>query len=83
MDLKKTAFFSFPPKLIRFDEETITDTYGKLIAEPLERGFAMILGNALRRVLLSSIEGAAVTAVKIPGVSSRSLRRQGRKGRRC
>jgi len=65
MDLKKTGFQL--PEMIRFDEETITDTYGKLIAEPLERGFGTTLGNALRRVLLSSIEGAAVTAVKIPG----------------
>ena len=62
MDLKKIGFQL--PDTIRFDEDTLTNTYGKLIAEPLERGF---IGNALRRVLLSSIEGAAVTAVKIPG----------------
>jgi len=65
MDLRKTGFQL--PDAIRFDEETLTDTYGKLIAEPLERGFGTTLGNTLRRVLLSSIEGAAVTAVKIPG----------------
>ena len=65
MDLKKIGFQL--PDAIHFDEETLTDTYGKLIAEPLERGFGTTLGNALRRVLLSSIEGAAVTAVKIPG----------------
>jgi DNA-directed RNA polymerase subunit alpha len=65
MDLKKIGFHL--PDTIHFDEETLTDTYGKLIAEPLERGFGTTLGNALRRVLLSSIEGAAVTAVKIPG----------------
>jgi len=65
MDLKKIGFQL--PDAIRFDEETLTDTYGKLIAEPLERGFGTTLGNALRRILLSSIEGAAVTAVKIPG----------------
>jgi DNA-directed RNA polymerase subunit alpha len=65
MDLKKIGFQL--PDAVRFDEETLTDTYGKLIAEPLERGFGTTLGNALRRVLLSSIEGAAVTAVKIPG----------------
>lgn len=65
MDLKKIGFQL--PDTIRFDEETLTDTYGKLIAEPLERGFGTTLGNALRRILLSSIEGAAVTAVKIPG----------------
>lgn len=58
--------FQLPDK-IRFDEETLTDMYGKLIAEPLERGFGTTIGNSLRRVLLSSLEGAAVTAVKIPG----------------
>ncbi|NCO67160.1 MAG: DNA-directed RNA polymerase subunit alpha [Nitrospirae bacterium] len=65
MDLKKIGFQL--PDAIRFNEDTLTNTYGKLIAEPLERGFGTTLGNALRRVLLSSIEGAAVTAVKIPG----------------
>lgn len=65
MDLKKRGF-QLPDKM-RFDEETMTNTYGKLIAEPLERGFGTTIGSALRRVLLSSIEGAAVTAVKIPG----------------
>jgi len=65
MDLRKIGFQL--PDTIVFDEETLSDTYGKLIAEPLERGFGTTLGNALRRVLLSSIEGAAVIAVKIPG----------------
>ena len=65
MDLKKIGFQL--PDTIRFDEDTLTNTYGKLKAEPLERGFGTTIGNALRRVLLSSIEGAAVTAVKIPG----------------
>ncbi len=65
MDLKKIGFQL--PENIHFDEETLTASYGKLIAEPLERGFGTTLGNSLRRVLLSSIEGAAVTAVKIPG----------------
>jgi len=67
MDLKKIGFHL--PESIEFDEETLTDTYGKLIAEPLERGYGTTLGNALRRVLLSSIEGAAITAVKIPGAA--------------
>lgn len=65
MDLKKKGF-QLPEKM-RFDEETLSDTYGKLIAEPLERGFGTTIGNSLRRVLLSSIEGAAVTGVKITG----------------
>ncbi|MDQ7829484.1 MAG: DNA-directed RNA polymerase subunit alpha [Armatimonadota bacterium] len=46
----------------------LSDTYGKFVVEPLERGFGVTLGNALRRVLLSSISGAAVTSVKIEGV---------------
>lgn len=65
MDLKKRGF-QIPEKL-RFEEETLTNTYGKLIAEPLERGFGTTIGNSLRRVLLSSIEGAAATGVKIRG----------------
>ncbi len=65
MDLRKIGFQL--PETIKFDEETLNDTYGKLVAEPLERGFGTTLGNALRRILLSSIEGAGMTAVKIPG----------------
>lgn len=65
MDLRKKGF-QLPDK-IRFDEETLTDTYGKLIAEPFERGFGTTMGNSLRRVLLSSLEGAAVTAIKLRG----------------
>jgi DNA-directed RNA polymerase subunit alpha len=55
------------PKRLTIDEETLTDYYGKFIAEPLERGFGTTLGNSLRRILLSSIQGAAITAVKIDG----------------
>lgn len=55
------------PKRLNIDEETLTDYYGKFIAEPLERGFGITLGNSLRRILLSSIQGAAITAVKIDG----------------
>jgi DNA-directed RNA polymerase subunit alpha len=56
------------PEKIAFEEETLTSTYGKLIAEPLERGYGTTIGNSLRRVLLSSIEGAAITQVRIPNV---------------
>jgi DNA-directed RNA polymerase subunit alpha len=65
MDLKKRGF-QLPEKM-RFDEDTLSETYGKLIAEPLERGFGTTIGNSLRRILLSSIEGAAVTGLKISG----------------
>jgi DNA-directed RNA polymerase subunit alpha len=50
------------------EAESLTDTYGKFVAKPLERGFGLTLGNSLRRVLLSSINGAAIVAVKINGV---------------
>jgi len=56
------------PKRLAADTETLTGKYGRFYAQPFERGFATTIGNALRRVLLSSIEGAAVTAVKIEGV---------------
>jgi DNA-directed RNA polymerase subunit alpha len=56
------------PKRLEIDLETLTSTYGKFYAQPFERGFGTTIGNALRRVLLSSIEGAAITAVKIDGV---------------
>ncbi len=53
------------PKRLSVDLETLTEKYGKFSAQPFERGFGTTIGNALRRVLLSSIEGAAVTAVHI------------------
>ena len=57
------------PSRVTRDENVSTDTYGKFSAEPFERGFGTTVGNSLRRILLSSLEGAAVTAVKIEGVS--------------
>ena len=66
MDLKEKGFQL--PEGINFDSESLTDTYGKLSAEAFERGYGTTIGNALRRVLLSSIEGAAVTSVRFPGV---------------
>jgi len=56
------------PKRLDADRESATDNYGRFYAQPFERGFATTVGNALRRVLLSSIEGAAVTAVRVEGV---------------
>ena len=56
------------PKRLAVELESVTDKYGKFYAQPFERGFGTTIGNALRRVLLSSIEGAAITAVKIEGV---------------
>jgi DNA-directed RNA polymerase subunit alpha len=56
------------PKRLEVDTESLTDHYGRFFAQPFERGFATTVGNALRRVLLSSIEGAAITAVRVEGV---------------
>lgn len=56
------------PKRLVAERETLTDRYGKFSAQPFERGWATTVGNALRRALLSSIEGAAITAVRIEGV---------------
>ncbi len=55
------------PKRLTKQEDTATDTYAKFIAEPFETGFGHTIGNSLRRVLLSSLEGAAITSVKIDG----------------
>jgi len=56
------------PRRLECDKSTLTDTYGKFAAEPFERGFGTTIGNSLRRTLLSSLQGIAVTAVKIEGV---------------
>ena len=56
------------PKRLEPEEETLTPFYGKFFAEPLERGFGNTIGNSLRRILLSSIQGAAITSVRIKGV---------------
>src|SRR5512144_989064 len=56
------------PRRMEIDPESLSQTYAKFVAEPLERGFGTTLGNSLRRVLLSSLQGAAVTSVKIKGV---------------
>jgi len=56
------------PNRLTSDRDTLTDTYGKFYAEPFERGFGMTVGNSLRRIMLSSLEGSAITRVKIQGV---------------
>ncbi|HLG22772.1 MAG TPA: DNA-directed RNA polymerase subunit alpha [Candidatus Manganitrophaceae bacterium] len=63
----KTKDFQVPKKL-DVEKETLSKTYGKFFAEPFERGFGATIGNSLRRILLSSIAGAAVTSIKIEGV---------------
>ncbi len=56
------------PKRLEVEKETLTSSYGKFTAEPFERGFGITIGNSLRRILLSSLQGAAITSVKIDGV---------------
>jgi DNA-directed RNA polymerase subunit alpha len=55
------------PRMLEMDSESLSISYGKFTCEPLERGYGITIGNSLRRVLLSSIQGAAITAVKIDG----------------
>ncbi len=66
---KKNWVELIKPKKLEIDQGSYTPLYGKFICEPLERGFGITIGNALRRVLLSSISGAAITWVKINGVA--------------
>ncbi len=56
------------PKAIEIEESTYSNTYGKFVIQPLERGFGVTIGNALRRVLLSSLPGAAITMIRVDGV---------------
>lgn len=56
------------PKALEIERESLTDTYGRFVAKPLERGFGITIGNSLRRILLSSLQGVAITAVRIDGV---------------
>src|SRR4026207_857904 len=53
------------PRKLEVESDSLTETYGKFTCEPLERGFGTTLGNSLRRILLSSLQGTAITAVKI------------------
>jgi len=55
------------PRGIQVEQETLTDFYGKFTCEPLERGYGITIGNSLRRVLLSSLQGAAITAIRVEG----------------
>jgi DNA-directed RNA polymerase subunit alpha len=60
--------FQFPKRVV-IEQETYSPTYGKFIADPLERGYGVTLGNSLRRALLSSIEGTAITSLRIDGIA--------------
>jgi DNA-directed RNA polymerase subunit alpha len=56
------------PKRLEVEKETLTPTYGRFTAEPFERGFGITIGNSLRRILLSSLQGGAITSMKVDGV---------------
>jgi DNA-directed RNA polymerase subunit alpha len=59
---------NFQKPWLEYERQTLTETFGRFVAEPFERGFGTTIGNALRRVMLSSLPGAAISAVKIEGV---------------
>src|SRR2546428_1592698 len=56
------------PQRLQVDEKSLTPTYGKFFGEPFERGYGITVGNALRRVLLSSLQGAAIVALRVKAV---------------
>ncbi|MEZ4754491.1 MAG: DNA-directed RNA polymerase subunit alpha [Bdellovibrionota bacterium] len=66
--LKVTLRDLIKPKRIEVEDKASDDRYGKFVAEPLERGYGLTLGNSLRRILLSSLQGAAITSIKVDGV---------------
>ncbi|MDE6576187.1 MAG: DNA-directed RNA polymerase subunit alpha [Opitutales bacterium] len=66
--VRRLGKFELPRRMVRI-EETATDTYGMFVAEPFESGYGHSIGNSIRRVLLSSIEGVAISSVKIEGVA--------------
>src|SRR4029077_14987001 len=68
MQMQKDWRNLIKPKAIEFDEKEVTPTYGRFLAEPFERGYGITIGNALRRILLSSLPGYAIVAVRIQGV---------------
>ena len=70
MDNRKREYKPLTIPRLAWQKKVCTDTYGELVAQPLEPGFGMTLGNAIRRVLLSSIEGASVTSAIIKGVNN-------------
>lgn len=67
------------PRHLLVNREALTPTYGQFVAEPLERGFGVTIGNSLRRILLSSIPGAAVTSIRIDGIAHEFTYKEGMK----
>ena len=73
MDLKPMI----KPRHLFVEPETLSPTFGRFIAEPLERGFGVTVGNSLRRILLSSIPGAAIISIRIEGVEHEFMFKEG------
>ena len=67
------------PRHLHIDAEQLTPTFGRFVAEPLERGFGVTIGNSLRRILLSSIPGAAVVSIRIEGIAHEFMNKDGLK----
>src|SRR5210317_1092002 len=70
--IEETPFYKnwtelIQPERLELDKDSHTNSYAKIVCQPLERGFATTIGNSLRRILLSSIQGAAITSVRIEG----------------
>lgn len=65
------------PRHLQFDAEQLTPTFGRFVAEPFERGFGVTVGNSLRRILLSSIPGAAVVSIRVEGVEHEFMHKDG------
>ena len=68
MEFQRNWIGLHKPKSIQIDQKNKSETYGKFICQPLEKGYGLTIGNSLRRILLSSIQGPAITKVKIDGV---------------
>ena len=68
MEFQRNWIGLHKPKSIQIDQKSKSETYGKFICQPLEKGYGLTIGNSLRRILLSSIQGPAITKVKIDGV---------------
>ncbi len=65
------------PRHLQFDAEQLTATFGRFVAEPFERGFGVTVGNSLRRILLSSIPGAAVVSIRVEGIEHEFMHKEG------
>ncbi len=68
MEFQRNWIGLYKPKSIQIEQKSKSDTYGKFVCQPLEKGYGLTIGNSLRRILLSSIQGPAITKIKIDGV---------------